>query len=60
MVLMEEVKPSPARQKPRLKQRVNVLEESMKKLEERVQALEDCKGKYTNNWSKQKFVINFW
>ncbi|KAL9951809.1 hypothetical protein ACROYT_G044541 [Oculina patagonica] len=43
VVLMNEVKPAMAKRRQRLRQRVTILEESMRQLEERLKALEETK-----------------
>ncbi|KAL9961055.1 hypothetical protein ACROYT_G029935 [Oculina patagonica] len=43
MVLMEEVKPVLAKHGERLKQRTKILEETVRKLNDKIKALEDCK-----------------
>ncbi len=58
MALMEDVKPVLAKQGGRLKQRTKVLEktvrelnEKMKEQEEKIRALEECKGNILHNIS---------
>ncbi len=48
IIVMEEVKPVLTKQGERKKPKEKILEESIKKLEERIKALEECKGKCTH------------